>query len=223
MAHEKKRRGCLLPVLIVVLIFGGALIFGISQIFQNPDAYQAKSILAKELDLSAEQESTMKEIFAQCGIGEITSASKFQSGDGQTSYYLDDEETAPYKGANNTIIVWVDDETKTIESIYFHDQDIYVEGKVLGQVTDYYVNSEDRDNYRVSSQMAIKGVLNYPDTAKFPAISGWAFGVEDGIVVVQSSVTAQNAFGVESTVDFQVKFSSGNIVSVILDGTEYIN
>lgn len=34
-------------------------------------------------------------------------------------------------------------------------------------------------------------LLNYPDTAKFPSISGWAFNIEDEIIIVQSEVTAK--------------------------------
>ena len=220
--ERKKRHGCLLPVLILFLIFGGAAVFTIFVVSQNPENYHKKSILASELDLTSEQEGSMLEIFAQCGIGEITSASKFQSGDGHTSYHLDDEETAAYKGADYTIVVWVDDESKAIESIYFHDQDIYVNGEILGQVTDYYVSSEDSEKYRVSSQLAVNQLLNYPDTAKYPARSGWRFGIEEGVVIVQSSVTAKNALGVESTSDFQVKFTKEVITSLILDGTEHI-
>ena len=222
MQKEKKKRGCLIPVLIVLVIFMGAGTFGIKQIKQNPDAYQAKSMLAKELELTSDQESAMLEIFQSCGIGEITSANLFQSGEDRTSYHLFDEETAHYKGAENAIVVWVDNTSKEIQEIYFRDHDIYLNGEVVSPVTAYYVNSADRDNYRVSAQLAVKECLNYPDTAKFPAISGWKFGIEDGIIIVQSSVTAQNALGAEGKNDFQVKFQNGTIVSLILDGTEYI-
>ena len=67
MQKEKKKRGCLIPVLIVLVIFLGAGTFGIMQIMQNPDAYQAKSMLAKELELTSDQESAMLEIFQSCG------------------------------------------------------------------------------------------------------------------------------------------------------------
>lgn len=182
--------------------------------------YQTKSILAKELDLTTEQETAIIDVFTQCGIGEITSASKFQGGDGHTSYHLEDEETSAYKAG--TIVVWITDEAKTIEAIYFQDQDIYIDGTVIAPVTNYYVNSTDRENYRVASQLAVNQILNYPDTAKYPAISGWRFGIEEGVVIVQSSVTSQNALGVEATLDFQAKFTNGNISSLILDGKEYI-
>lgn len=223
---NKKGHGCLVTVLIILLLFGTGLTCGVSKILENPDQYSRspkKSILAETMELNSDQETDMLKIFEACGIGEITSASIFQSGENRTSYYLEDKETAAYKGAEYTIVVWVDNVNKSVESIHFHSQDIYLNGEVLSPITAYYVNSADRDEYRIESQLAVKQLLNYPDTAKFPAISGWAFGIEDDTIIVQSTVTAKNAFNVESTSTFQVKFVSGNITSLILDGTEYIN
>lgn len=221
--QKRKGHGCLVTVLIVFLILALGTAFGISQAEKNPERHAKKSILAQTLDLDSDQENDMLKIFESCGIGEIISASVFQSGEEQTSYYLEDKETNVYKGAEYAIIIWVDNSSKTIESIHFHSQDIYLNGEVVAPITDYYVNSADRDKYRVSCQLAIKELLNYPDTAKFPAISGWAFGIEDDTIIVQSTVTAKNAFNMESKSTFQVKFVSGNITSLILDGQEYIN
>lgn len=139
---------------------------------KDPGQYAKRSILAKTIELNSTQEASMLEIFNACGIGEIISASIFQSGDVRTSYYLEDKETDAYKDAEYTIVVWVNNASKTVESIHFHSQDIYLNGEVLAPITEYYVNSADRDNYRVASQLAVKQLLNYPDTAKFPAISG---------------------------------------------------
>lgn len=221
--QKKKGHGCLVTILIVFLLFGGSLAFGISRMAKNPEQYAKQSPLAKTMNLNSSQEENILKIFESCGIGEITSVSEFQEGEGHTSYHLEDKETEAYKGAEYTIVVWIDNSNKTIESIYFHDQDIYLNGEVIAPVTNYYVNSTDRDKYRVTVQLAIKELLNYPDTAEFPAFSGWAFGIEDGTVIVQSTVTAKNAFDIESTSAFQVKFESGNITSLILDGKEYIN
>ena len=219
---KKKGLGCLAPILIIFFLFVFGLVVGLSQATKNPVQHEEQSLLAKTMELDSSQEASMLKIFNDCGIGEITSASVFQAGEDQTSYYLEDAEVAVYRGAEYDIVVWVDNATKSIESIYFHSQDIYIDGEVLSPITAYYVNSADREKYRVSSQLAVQQLLNYPDSAEFPAIKGWAFGVEDGIVIVQSNVTAKNAFNMSSTYAFQVKFDSGNIVSLILDGTEYI-
>lgn len=189
---------------------------------KNPERYKKQSILAKTVDLDSSQEENILKIFESCGIGEITSVSVFQEGESHTSYHVEDKETEVYKDADNTIVVWINNSDKTVESIYFHDQDIYVNDAVIAPITDYYVNSADRDEYRVTVQLAIKELLNYPDTAKFPAISGWAFEIEDGTIIVQSTVTAKNALNMESTSAFQAKFVSGSMTSLIMDGTEYV-
>lgn len=187
---------------------------------KNPERYQAKSILAKELDLTSEQETAMVDIFTQCGIGEIISATQFQAGNDHTSYWLHDNETKAYRDA---VVVWVTNSTKALESIHYGDYDIYVDNQVVEKITAYYVNSKDRDKYRTSTQMLINETLNFPDTADYPASREWRYGIEDGLVIVQSSVTAQNAFGVPSTLDFQVKWQNGNPVSIIVDGREYLS
>lgn len=221
-AHQKKKgHGCLISMLIIIFMFGASIAFGITQMQKNPERYAKKSTLAKTMELDSDQESNILKIFTDCGIGEITSVSVIQSGEEQTSYHLNDKETAGYN--HGPIVVWINNKTKTLESIYYQDQDIYIDNTVIAPVTDYYINSTDKSEYRVASQLAVKQILNYPDTAKFPSISGWAFNIEDGIIIVQSEVTAKNAFNMESTSKFQVKFDSGNIVSLIMEGQEYIN
>lgn len=83
--------------------------------------------------------------------------------------------------------------------------------------------TKEQDIYRTITQTEIKKLLNHPDTAQFRGISAWNFKVEDGIVIVQSSVTAQNSFGVKDTIDFQLKFDNKEIISLIMGDTEYIN
>ncbi|MBQ8132971.1 MAG: hypothetical protein IJ192_00940 [Clostridia bacterium] len=221
--NEKKKNkfgcGCLIPIVILMFIVG----FGIIRTNVNfTPTDNSKSVLAKELSLNSNQEAAMKTIFTECGIGEITEAKKFQSGEGHTSYYLEDKETEFYEGANGAIIVWVTDSSKTIESIHFNDNDVYAEGKIISPITDFYVNETDRNKYRNITQEAIKKVLNYPDTAKFHGISAWQFTIEDGLAVARSTVEAKNAFGMESKEVFQAKFDNGKLTSLIVDGTEYI-
>lgn len=212
----------LIAIIFFVIILGSNLQKNKKVESTDSTEYAEQSILAKTMELNPTQETAVLKIFEACGIGEIVSASRVQAGEEHTSYHLKDKETNAYKGAEYAFVVWVDNASKTVESIYFHSQSIYIDGEVLSPVTDYYVNSEDRSKYRVASQLAVQQLLSYPDSAKFPAISGWAFGVEDGTIIVQSSVTAKNAFNMESKMTFQVKFVSGNITSLILDGEEYI-
>ena len=221
---QKKKHGCLIPLLIV-LIFLIVLIAGIAVGVSSSTPATPKSVLAAGMELDDTQEAVITDIFDACGIYEIKECTEFQAGEAHTSYYVEDDETEHYTGADNTIVVWLDNETKTVESIYFGDHDIYIDGTAVAQVSDYYVSSALRDTYRTNAQLLIKQCLNYPDTAKFESSQGWRYGVnDDGYDVILSSVTAQNAFGVESTDDFQILVdrSTGNAVSLILGGTEYI-
>ena len=95
------------------------------------------SVLSRELDLTEEQEAKMVALFEQCGIGEIKSCKLFQDGVDETSYFMDDENTAGHQSPGDAIIVWIINETKEVESIYYRDNTIYADGQVQAQVTDF--------------------------------------------------------------------------------------
>lgn len=231
-ASAKKPRSFFVPIFAIVAIvfLAGTMIFinmgkgKLSDSSPNVSSNVSKSELATVMNLTDEQESVMLSLFKSCGIGELSSVKEFHVGEERTSYHIDDVETSAYVSLDNTIVVWVDNETKTVQEIYFSDETIYADGEVQGQVTDYYISEEARSNYRVIAQMYIDQLLNYPDTAKYPNRSGWAFGVVDGLDVAQSSVTAKNAFGMSDTVQFTIKFDrkTSKVVSLIFDGKEYI-
>lgn len=217
----QKRMGCLIPVLVFVGIVVAIVVAGTSG---SGSGGTSKSTLAKGMELTAEQEQAMLTVFEACGILDIEEVSTFQAGEQQTSYHIRDVETDSYKAMKGNIVVWVDNDTKAVTAIYFDDNDIYVDDAVVAQVSDFYVSSALRDGYRVTAQIIVKECLTYPDTAKFGNSSKWAFCVKDGCDVAQSTVTAKNAFGVESTEQFQIMFdrATGNPTSIIIGGTEYI-
>ena len=222
--EPKKRRGCLIPLAIfaVVLI---AIIGGIAAGVSGTAGQKPKSLLAETIGLTEQQERDLLEVFDACGVLEVKEVTQFKEGESQTSYHVRDVETDHYRGMDGTIVVWLDNGTKAVEAIYFDDQDIYVDGAVVAQVPSFYVSSAQCDEYRVSVQLLVKECLSHPDSAQFGSASKWAFGVnEDGYDVIQSSVTAQNAMGVESTEKFQVLIdrSTGEPVSSNIGGTEYI-
>lgn len=223
--EPKKRRGCLIPLAIFVILFI-AIIGGVIAGVNGTEGQGAKSLLGKEMALTEQQEQDLTAVFEACGILEVKEVTTFFEGEEQTSYHVRDAETDSYNGMKGTIVVWLDNETKAVSAIYFDDYDIYVDGAVVAQVPDFYVSAEQRDEYRLAAQLLVTECLSYPDSAKFGSISKWAFGVnEDGYDVVQSSVTAKNAFGVESTEKFQVLFdrATGAPVSLNISGTKYIN
>jgi hypothetical protein len=223
---KKRRRGCLISVLIVLAVFLTLVIVLANTVGKSTSTASKQSLLAKTMELTEEQESAVVSIFESCGIQEISSVEVFQVGEEHTSYYVNDVETAAYSGANSTIVVWVGNDDKTVEEIYYHDVTIYADGEVKAQLPDYYISEAARDTYRVSTQLLVNNCLSYPDTAEYPTShSKWTFAVSDGYDAVQSTVTAKNAYGVTNTMKFTVKYdrNTGEAVSLILDGKEYIN
>lgn len=222
--EPKKRRGCLIPLVIFAVVII-AIAAGISAGVSGTPRQEPKSLLAETMELTEQQERDVLAVFDACGILEVKEVTQFQAGEDHTSYHVRDVETDSYRGMSGTIVVWMDNGTKAVEAIYFDDHDIYADGAVVAQVPAFYVSSAQRDEYRLAAQLLVKECLNYPDTAKFGSISKWAFGVnEDGNAVIQSSVTAKNAFGMESTENFQVVFdrTTKAPVSLNISGTEYI-
>lgn len=215
--YKKKRFIILFAYILFVFI-------GIVTVAKN-NPTENISILANAMTLTSEQEKNIRDIFDNCGIGKIVKAVKFQGNENETSYHVDDEETAYYGDIDNTIVVWLNNNDKTLKSIYFNNRDIYINGKVISKITDHYIDSELRTEYRTMAQLYIEKFLNYPKTAKFGSASYWQFKVNDaGYDVIKSSVDAKNAFGVESTLAFQISIDRGKKkpVSVILNGREYL-
>lgn len=65
--------------LIIVIIFVGALIFGISRVAQNPDQYQKTDpdveAIITACEVTEEQAKAIWDILQECGIGGIASIS----------------------------------------------------------------------------------------------------------------------------------------------------
>lgn len=212
-------------ITLAIILFYIFMAFNVSSINSSIQNQYSNSILSKEMMLTNQQEKAILEIFDSCGIGEITDVKKFQGDETETSYHINDNETKYYGGVNYTIVVWLNNADKTIKSIYFNDRDIYINGNVVSKVTNHYISSELRSEYRTLAELYIKQFLKYPKTAKFGSSSQWAFSVnKNGYDVIQSSVDAKNAFGVESTLPFQILIDRSKQlpISLILDNKEYI-
>lgn len=97
---------------------------------------------------------------------------------------------------------------------------MYKDGKVLSKINDYIVSNEEATTLQIKSQEVIKSILKAPSTAKFPNIFEWRFAKQDGVIIVQSYVDAQNEFGAMLRSEFQIKFKDDQIISLIVDGKE---
>ena len=70
----------------------------------------------------------------------------------------------------------------------------------------------------------IKSLLVSPSTAKFPNILHWKFAKDKGILIVQSYVDSQNAYGamIRNYFQFKIDTKVQKITSLIIDGEEYM-
>lgn len=99
--------------------------------------------------------------------------------------------------------------------------DIYKQGYEPYQVEDYIVAPDVAAELQLLSEDYVTSQLNYPSTADFAWLD-WAFGRDHTLYTVSSSVTAENAFGIEDDLAFsltyQVDGDTTNLVYFILDG-----
>ena len=82
---------------------------------------------------------------------------------------------------------------------------IYKQGFEPYNISNYIVTSEYINTLRSTSEEMVKTQLNYPSSGKLPWFD-WSYSRDGNIYTVSSTVTAKNAFGVESENPFCVKF-----------------
>lgn len=182
------------------------------------------SLLKKAMNITDEQEAEIIQIFNNCDIKEIVSVEQFRKIDTSTSYHIRDVETNRFKGMAGTIVVYIDNQTGKLRDIYFNDNDIYVDGSMVSKVSDWYISDDDFQKYRVLTQQYLAMMLQNPDSAEYPARSGWSSGVIDGLDCLSSTVTVENIYGGHQQLSFVAKFLRQNksIKSLTIDGVEML-
>jgi hypothetical protein len=113
----------------------------------------------------------------------------------------------------------------TVSVIRYGENELYANGSVVSSLSDYTFTWNEQSDLQILCQKAIKSILKSPSNAKFPNITKWAFGKEDGKIIVQSYVDSQNSFGAELRSEFQFILSADDhtITSLIFDGEEMIS
>lgn len=211
------KKGCLPIGLVLVIFFIAVPIIFISQ---DPEKYNTdpKSKVSRELDITAEQGETVINTFAAIGIGEDVSIKRDEGLDnahfeGEKGYRLSNRD------ASNIILYMNGSE---IYSIRYADNDMYKEGKVLSKINDYIVTTSEKSAIQIKCQEALKSVLKAPSTAKFAGVGDWKIWKESGQTIVQSYVDSQNGFGAMIRSEFQFIIEHNNVISLIIDGKEYM-
>lgn len=188
----------------------------------NSNNTKAIREIKNAINVNDEEAKEMDDIFKSVGIEKIESIEADES--------LNEIEGAGSKGyrvkasisESNNIILYVGADNKVI-SIRWADKDFYKNGQVLLNFKDYVITWDEKNEYNIDAQKRIKALLKAPSTAKFPSINSWKFGKDNGVMIVQAYVDSENSYGAKLRNEFQIKYDSNkNVVSLIIDGVEYI-
>lgn len=220
---EKKKRGCLIPTLIILALFVGLMIVIIQGASSSMKNKSEQTMSGKYIELTEEQSKNLDEVLKSCGIESVKNI--------EHDELLDNAHSADETGYRITISDSIDniilylDADKNVYSIRYADYDLYTNGESLATIDDYTVSLDELNKYQYSCQETVKSVLKSPNTAKFPNYTEWGWKQEKNLFYVQGYVDAQNGFGAEirSTFQFIIDMNTDTIQSFIFDGTEMIN
>lgn len=221
-AGVKKKKGCLIPILIVLVVAVG-LVASAMYALSNADGLGATSRgkIAKEMGITLEQADEVLAVFEACGITDYK--------EGVHDDLLDDldyEGQTGYRVAaagQKNIIVYLNTEGK-IDLISWNEITFYQNGVSLGRISDYVLSQKEIDQLMYNCENAVKEILKSPSTSKFPLLTEWKFAKTPDSVVISSYVDAQNSFGAVVRSFFTVKLlpDQTTVVSFVFDGEELI-
>lgn len=212
------KKGCLPIGCLVIVIFFIAI--PVLFIAQNPEKHNmdSKSKLIRELDLTVEQGEGVIKTLASVGVNEDITIKHDESLDnahfeGEKGYRLSNRDVS-------NIILYMNG--GEVHNIRYADNEMYKDGKVISKINDYIVTSSEKSELQIKCQESIKSVLKSPSTAKFAGVGDWKVWKENGQTIVQSYVDSQNSLGAMTRSEFQFIIKNNNVVSLIIDGKEYM-
>jgi len=215
-----------LPMAVLLTLGAGFSLFGfhypVTPPFELPfrlplvsGPLMSETPLGLGMELTVKQEEAVTAVLDACGFKRITQVSKVGSDASATSYAVQDVDTERFLAGADPIVVRMENETKTVQSITFGDASIYNGEEAVAQITDYYMDMSERDVYMQEVLNKVKDRLELPETAVFPSRSHWTFTEEeDGVLIVESYVTTKDGSGAETVRPFTAKFEKGSFVSL---------
>ena len=106
------------------------------------------------------------------------------------------------------------------------DIDLYRKGYEPWPIENFLIDDDLKPQLMTCAEDAVTACLNYPATADFPLLD-WSFGREFDRYYVNSTVEAQNAFGVPSEMPFTAVFTVDEetilLVGLQLDGERVVD
>lgn len=227
---KRKGHGCLVPLIVVLIIFVLfciGLSVGINDMQKHPEKYhtsteESESMTAKYIDVTPEQGAAIDTVLNECGIDQLRSFERDEildnaHMDGETGYRL-----AVSSSVDNIVLYLASD--MSVYMIRYADNYLYQDGAVVATLQDYTMTTKEASTWMVQCEDKVKEVLKSPTTAKFPSITNWGFKKEKNIVTIQGYVDSQNSFGAEIRSEFQfiIDTNTNTIQSFIFDGQEMV-
>ena len=222
--QPKKFPVVIAAVLAAVLLLAGLSVsvfvfhFPIDPPFELPFGKAlSETELGQTMEVTSKQEEAILAVFEQCGIYPVREVKRLVSDDESATYAINDAETVHFPDTKDAIIVELNNKDKTVQSIDFQKHAVYRNGTVVAQATDFYLSSAQRDHYLSMCLTAVNARLPLPETASYPAKSGWNYTSDGDKVTVESTVTTKDANGTPVTQAFTVEFEEGEFVSVSIE------
>ena len=210
-----KRKHTLIKVFICIIVFCSFCTV-ITEIAGNTDIYEGQPWTNQD------EKETVTNILSNCGIIDVKKIEHDDMLDnahmeGETGYRLSCD-------IADNIILYMD-ESRNVYLIKYADHELYKDNYVVSKLTDYVITINEASEYQILCENYVKQVLLSPKSAEFPLLTnGWNMAKNDGIIIVQSYVDAENAYGAKIRTDFQFKIDIDDktIISFIFDGQEMI-
>lgn len=211
----KKGHGCLIGI-IILIIFVGAITFGIIQTINHPELYEEKSKVEEAVGCSKEEAESIEDVLKKC---DITDYQDVKADEGLNGAWKKNDKGFRIEIQDGMeVLMWLNKNNKVIILKYGENM-LYKKGEAKAKLTDYVLSSEEVTKWEVECKSQVKAMLKSPSSAKF---GGWKYGKNKKQIIVQGYVDAENSFGAEIRSQFQFKINRKTeaITSFIFDGQE---
>lgn len=220
MKKKQKNKGCLIILVFAILLFGGLIYALLNADELGANLTDDQQIIKDGTNLESNKVKKISSILSKCGVKDIVQVKHDKMLDNEykksgLGYRIDSEV------ASNIILNL--DKTKKVYMVKYAGNKLYANGKVKHKLNEYVLDIDEMSDIQYKSENAVKTVLKAPDSADFPNINEWNIWKENGKIYASSFVNEANSFGQEMKNEFQITFnSSKRVVSMILDGKEYL-
>lgn len=226
------------PILFPTLLGMVVSIFNPSSANSGRGSEETEQVVVEEIELNNEalaaidgtneQINAIEEILASVGVAEIKEATYDDMLEGvfthtdEGGYGTEDGYRLKTKDFN--VIIYVQD--GELIGAKYADNKLYDHGEILGQITDYGIDSAEFVRRTSQAEEYVKSYLKSPSTAEFPGRvwqqEEWSVYKMDGKVYIESYVDAQNSFGAVIRSYFTIEADGDTVTQFIFDGEQVI-